>query len=165
MENNYLRVEDNYLSDSSLFKIKKLNFDCNFPLFKNYVKPNFYLGEYKFHLEHTLYYNNNITSDYIYLLDEILKKINPKEIHYAAIIQIFKNSKKINTPTITVDSHNTYNFVLFIDWSNLELNLLGGSTIDSKQNRAVFYKNSLKSNFCPQTNIPISSFLKINYSV
>jgi hypothetical protein len=164
MENNYLKVEDNYLEDKDLFIIKDLNFQTEFPLYKNHVSKSFYKGDYLFHLEHFFYLNDNICSDYIYILESLLFKIKPKKINLLKLQQNFKNSKKVYTSPSAFNYQNSQNCIFFCNSSNLEINLIGGPKIESKQNRVIFFKNTLAFKLSPQTDVPTSTFLLLNYS-
>ena len=155
-------VKDNFLPTEEFTHIKNLIMSHQFPWFYNdYISgkedpPSFY------YFTHTLYSEPGRISDWFYLFNNFLKKIECKSImRMKANLHLQQNIKRKNKP------HTDFNFshkaCLFYLNSNNGATYFGKKSVLPKENRAVFFDPSIKHNSSECTDAKRRVNININY--
>jgi hypothetical protein len=101
------QITDNFIDYQEFKKIQEVLLTANFPWYlnSNKVQKNSVVSDlYNFQFTHTFFDEYKIQSNFLYLLDPLLLKINP-----SAIVRIKANLQTVTDETIVYDMHTDVN--------------------------------------------------------
>ena len=144
------QIIDNFLDIKDFLKIKEVMLSSNFEWFYNdfVSKKKLEDGFYFFHN----FYNNNVFSSKINLIQPILSKIKPK-----SIIRIKGNFYPKTEKIIEHGSHIDYNiehkaFLFYLNNNDGFTRLHDGTIVKSVENRGLFFNAHVEHNSSTCTN-------------
>lgn len=163
---NYI-VKDNFLKQEDFENIKNVMLGSDFPWYYNQYKVS--LTEdpkpYVFQFTHTFYTDNNFVSPYSYILEPLIKEINP-----ASITRIKANLTTKTPERIVYGNHVDYKDAKILKTAVYYLNTNDGATIfesgeefKSIENRFVSFDCDNRHSGTSATDTNVRCLININY--
>jgi hypothetical protein len=158
----------NFLIKEDFLKISKLLNSEDFPwYYNNYkIKESITHKLHEFQFTHTFYSNNIIKSNLYYIIEPILKKINP-----LAILRIKSNLTTNQKKTIPYGMHTDFNLkqkdiktgIYYVNTNNGKTIFENGNKIISEENKFVFFPHHLKHTGTTHTNTKTRIVINFNW--
>lgn len=137
-----IEVYDDFINKTSLENIQENMLFGNFPWFYNPFVTYQDEEEEGFQFQHSFYNYFSPKSDYIYLIDQIIEKINP-----VAIVRIKANLLTKSSSNIIHPFHRDFDFkcktaVFYVNTNNGFTIFENGKKIESVENRIVIFDSN-----------------------
>jgi len=157
------RVVDNFLPYSDFCEIRDALLSPNFPWFYGVVVEDdaiiedIFATQYNFQFTHLFYTKDNANSQHFYNLKKLIDKIDP-----ISLVRIKANlspkTDKIIEYGYHTDFENIISCVFYINSNNGYTKFKNGTTIESVENRALFFDSNLlhTGTSCTDQNIRIA---------
>jgi hypothetical protein len=173
------KIYDNFLDEENFLNLKNTMLILNFPWFysektiSSYIEnPAFYRddksfaksGDYQF--THNFYIDHQVNSTFFYLVDPLIKKINPK-----AIVKIKANLTNKTDRSMVFGFHvdqqdapsNLKTAVYYVNTTNGPTLFEDGTEIESLENRLVVFDTNLVHSAVSQTDEKARIVINLNF--
>jgi len=159
--NNHYQIIDNWLKKEECEKIKKFMFSPNFPWYKREGVATETSND-GFSFVHLFYDQSKPNSDYINLIEPILKKLN-----FKAMVRVKANFYPPTPSIFEHGVHKDYEFehkgFLFYLNSNDGFTRINNNKVESIENRACFFDPTVLHNSSTCTTPEGRLNININY--
>lgn len=161
------KITDNILDIDTFRSIKDSLLSADFPWYLNSskVQKNSSVSElHNFQFTHTFYDQYKIQSNFIYLLDPLLAKINP-----SAIVRIKANLQPTADKIIVYDMHNDIEHfdgetaIFYVNSNNGFTQLEDNSCVESKENRLLTFPAETLHTGTSCTDQKVRCVINLNY--
>jgi hypothetical protein len=172
METNAVRIDDNFLSNDELLSLQHLmivsnRFSWYYNNFVDYapdedVKVEDYLHNFQF--THLFYKNNSPASNYLEILDPILRKLN--------IVSLVRVKANLSTVSGNIEQHNFHidvpdknctTAIFYLNSNNGLTVFEDGTVIKSVANRLIRFSSGLNHTGTTCTDSKIRCLINFNY--
>lgn len=156
-------VIDSFLPEQDYLAIKNTLIDSNFPWYYNPFVATDDKDEKHFQFTHTFYRNNSFSSNFSYVLQPLIQKINP-----TALISIKANLGPVANEIVEQGFHTDKTFkcrtaVYYVNTNNGYTVFEDGTKIESVGNRFVEFDSLLPHSGTTHTDTKVRCVLNLNY--
>lgn len=158
----------NFIIKEDYLTILKSLTSNNFPWYYNNCKTNELINSelHNFQFTHIFYNEQTIKSDFFYLIEPILKKINP-----LSILRIKANLTTIQKEIIPYDMHTDFDFkqeyiktgIYYVNTNNGKTIFENNKEIISEENKFVSFPHNLKHSGTTHTNTKTRIVINLNW--
>jgi hypothetical protein len=158
----------NFITKEDYLTILETLTNNNFPWYYNNCKTDELInhGLHNFQFTHIFYNEYTIKSNFFYLVEPILKKINP-----LSILRIKANLTTINNKIIPYDMHTDFDFkenfiktgIYYINTNNGKTIFENSKEITSEENKFVIFPHNLKHSGTTHTDTKTRIVINFNW--
>lgn len=161
-----VRIYDDFLPKEKFEEIKNLLCgDCLPWYLNNYTTYPNNPDKEDFQFTHTFYRDYVVTSDYFYILQPLIEKINP-----AAILRIKANLTTYNGKNyqypfhVDIPNYSGKSAIYYINNNNGKTLFENGETIDSVENRLIIFDTTIRHTGYMSTDTKTRCLINLNFA-
>lgn len=157
---------DNFLTFEQSSKIKETLESNYFPWYFQdaitYINGENVLDDYQF--IHTFYQQHSSTSNYFFLLEPFIRKINPAAIiRIKANLNAYTGIKKVTEFHVDYDNIKSKTALYYVNTNNGKTLFENGESVECVQNRLVIFDSNISHAAEFATNIKNRCVINFNY--
>ena len=156
------KVIDNFIDKDNLTVLKSVLESNSFPWYfeKKSIKDS--NNKLDYHFGHNFYLNDNVSSDFIKLLNPIIEKLKVNSLIRVKANLTMKSDKPLNT-TPHIDQTFDCKVALYYLNTTNGPTTIGDKKVDSVENRIVLFNSSVKHFFSTCTDQSTRTTINFNY--
>ena len=158
MNKDYI-VVDNFLSKEELTNLNNIILSFDFPWYKSNILRE--IEDLQFSHK---FFINNICSEYLYIIESLLKKLNCKQLIKAKANALLKTDKiKEHGFHVDFEYDDLTTAVYYCNTNNGYTKLFNGDIINSIENRILIFKANTMHTGTTCTDYPHRTVINLNY--